>query len=207
MFSGIVSAVGKVAQLPEGLPGRLVLSHPGGWGGLQTGASVAVNGCCLTAVGSASDRVEVEVVPQTVRLTNLGRLVEGDPVNLEASLKLGDPVGGHLLTGHVDGTGRVLEIRPDANSVTLKLGVPAAVARYCVPQGSLAVDGCSLTLVEVDDLPTGGGEVTVCLIPHTLAQTVAAGYRVGTEVNLEADHLAKLVERLASPLLGERRER
>ena len=197
MFSGIVSALGLVVTPPTGRLGSLVVSHPRGWGGLERGASVAINGCCLTAVAVHPERVAVEAMPQTLRLTNLSRLREGAQVNLEAALRLGDPVGGHLLSGHVDATGTVLEVRPEGGAVRLRLAVPPAVARYCVPQGSLAVDGCSLTLTEVADLGSGGAEVEVSLIPHTLAQTVAGGYRVGTEVNLEADQLAKLLERLA----------
>ncbi len=199
MFSGIVTAKGLIARIPSQLPGPLTVAHPSGWGELAVGASVAVNGCCLTAVSVASSQVTVEVIPQTLRLTNLGLLRAGDPVNLEPALRLGDPVGGHLMTGHVDAVGKVVSVARDGNGLAVRISVPSGVSRYCVPQGSLAVDGCSLTLVSVTDKGPQGAEVEVSLIPHTVKVTVAGGYRVGSAVNLEADQLAKLVSRLLEP--------
>lgn len=200
MFSGIVTAKGLVARLPTQLPGSLVISHPPDWGGLAVGSSVAVNGCCLTVVAVSRSEVTVEVIPQTLKLTNLGRLRQGDAVNLEAALRLGDPVGGHLVSGHVDATGKVAGVQRDGNAVAIRIGVPAAVARLCVPQGSLAIDGCSVTLATVTDQEGGSAEVSVALIPHTVRSTVAGSYRPGTLVNLEADQIAKLVDRLTATL-------
>ncbi|MGH7641801.1 MAG: riboflavin synthase [Candidatus Dormibacteria bacterium] len=201
MFSGIVSARGEVEAVPEDFQGELVIAHPANWGRLRVGDSVAVNGCCLTVVRRGAGRVAVEVIPETMRRANLGQLQPGVPVNLEAALSLGAPVGGHLVSGHVDATGAVIAMEPEKNAVWLTVRVPAEVARYCVPQGSIAIDGCSLTLVAVEEAGGGGAEVAVSLIPHTVETTVAAGYRPGTVVNLEADSVAKLVERLLAPHL------
>lgn len=202
MFAGIVSIRGRVESIPSVPPGQLVISHPEGWASLTVGDSLAVNGCCLTAVAVASSGVGLEVMPETLRRTSLGGLSAGDPVNLEAALRLQDAVGGHLVSGHVDATGRVAAVRPEGNATWVSLEVPPEVARYCVLRGSIAVDGCSLTLVRVEDRPGGGALVEVSLIPHTMAATVAAEYRPGTIVNLEADLVAKLVERLVEPHLG-----
>lgn len=201
MFSGIVTAVGRIEALPEDFRGELGISHPDDWGNLQIGDSLAVNGCCLTVVRRDAGRAEVEVMPETLRRTNLGRLQAGERVNLETALALGSPIGGHLVSGHIDATGEVRSIDPEENAVWLTLRIPGTVGRFCVPQGSIAIDGCSLTLVSVEDLGPDGASVRVSLIPHTVAATVAANYRPGTVVNLEADSIAKLVERLVKPHL------
>lgn len=201
MFSGIVSVVGQVESVPLDRPGALRIAHPDGWGQLRIGDSVAVNGCCLTVVGREAALLAAEVMPETLRRTNLGRLPAGGLVNLEAALTLGAPVGGHLVSGHVDATGEVLAVEAEQSAVWVSLRVPQEVGRYCVAQGSIAIDGCSLTLVEVDDDSGGWARIRVSLIPHTVASTVAAGYRPGTVVNLEADSVAKLVERLLAPHL------
>lgn len=153
LFAGIVTAVGRVQELPAELPGQLLLSHPMDWTAGAIGDSVAVNGCCLTIVAAGQGRLYVEVIPETLRRTTLGRLGVGDPVNLEPALQLQSSVGGHLVSGHVDATGQILAVSPERNSVWLEVEVPDQVARYCVPQGSIALDGCSLTLVTVEDRP------------------------------------------------------
>jgi riboflavin synthase len=201
VFSGIVSAIGRIESVPEAFAGQLVIAHPLGWGGLGVGDSVAVNGCCLTVVEGTDERVGVEVMPETMRRTNLGGLQPGAAVNLEPALTLGSAVGGHLVSGHVDATGEVSAVEPEANSVWVTLLVPAEVGRYCTAQGSIAIDGCSLTLVSVDDCSDGQSRVKVSLIPHTLKTTVAGSYVPGSVVNLEADSVAKLVERLLAPHL------
>ncbi len=201
MFSGIVTALGQVASpLRPGDP-TLRLAHPLAWGHLAPGDSVAVNGCCLTVVAASPEQARVDVVPETLRRTNLGLLRKGDRVNLEAALGLGEAVGGHLLSGHIDGTGRVLGLEPEGNAVWLTLELEARLGRYCVPQGAIALDGCSLTLVEVAD-EGPATRLRISLIPHTLASTIAAAYRPGTVVNVEVDSLAKLVERLLEPHLA-----
>lgn len=196
MFSGIVSALGRVESVPEAFQGALVIGHPRAWGNLGIGDSVAVNGCCLTVVSAETDRLAVEVMPETMRRTNLGRLGPGARVNLEVALALGAPVGGHLVSGHIDATGEVIELEEEENALWLKLRVPPEVARYCVPRGSIAVDGCSLTVVGVSDCRDGSGLLRLSLIPHTVKATLAAGYAPGVTVNLEADAVARLVERL-----------
>ncbi|HUY53938.1 MAG TPA: riboflavin synthase [Candidatus Nanopelagicaceae bacterium] len=204
MFAGIVTTVGRVQELPEGLPGQLVLGHPMELIPGAIGDSLAVNGCCLTIVAARPGQVSLEVIPETLRRTTLGTLGVGDPVNLEPALLLQSSVGGHLVSGHVDATGRIIAISREQNSLWLEVEVPASVARYCVPQGSIALDGCSLTLVTVEDRPPHGAVVRVSLIPHTVAQTIAADYLPGVLVNLEADQIAKLVERLLGPHLAGR---
>jgi riboflavin synthase len=199
MFTGIVSALGRVAEIPTSGRERLLISHEPGWGRLVVGDSVAVNGCCLTAVFVALTEFAVEVMPETGRRTALSTLAVGDPVNLEAALRLGAAVGGHLVSGHIDAVGRVLTTSVEGNAVRVRLSAPFAVARYCVPQGSISVDGCSLTLVSVEDHDDRSASLEVSLIPHTVQVTVAGRYQPGTAVNLEADMIAKLVERLAAP--------
>jgi riboflavin synthase len=202
VFSGIVSAIGRINSVPEEFQGQLVIAHPRGWGSLGLGDSVAVNGCCLTVVEAKDDRVGVEVMPETMRRTNLGRLQPGSAVNLESALTLSAAVGGHLVSGHIDATGEVSAVKREANSVWVTVLVPPQVGRYCTQQGSIAVDGCSLTLVSVEDCSDGQSQVKVSLIPHTLETTVAGSYFCGSVVNLEADSVAKLVERLLAPHLG-----
>ncbi|HVC39573.1 MAG TPA: riboflavin synthase [Candidatus Dormibacteraeota bacterium] len=202
MFSGIVSAVGRVEALPSGAAGELLIAPPPNWGQFEIGDSVAVNGCCLTVVRREQQRLAVEVMPETLRRTNLGQLLIGGPVNLESALSLGAPVGGHLMSGHVDATGVVAQVDREGNARWVRLHVPAQVGRYCVAQGSIGIDGCSLTLVSVQDAPQGGAEVSISLIPHTVATTVAGNYRPGSVVNLEVDSVARLIERLLAPHLG-----
>ncbi|HUY08809.1 MAG TPA: riboflavin synthase [Candidatus Dormibacteraeota bacterium] len=202
MFSGIVTALGEIEATPKEFQGELVIAHPPGWGDLDIGESVAVNGCCLTVVRREASRVALEVMPETVRRSNLGQLTLGDQVNLESAVALGAPIGGHLVSGHLDATGEVSVVQREENAVWVTVQVPREVARYCVPQGSIAIDGCSLTLVAVEDSVDGSAEVMVSLIPHTLKSTRAAGYLPGAVVNLEADSVAKLLERLLAPHLS-----
>ncbi|MGC1194757.1 MAG: riboflavin synthase [Candidatus Dormiibacterota bacterium] len=198
----MVTAVGEIAAIPKAFQGELLIAHPSGWGDLDIGASVAVNGCCLTVVRREATRVALEVMPETMRRSNLGHLSLGDRVNLEAALALGAPIGGHLVSGHLDATGEVTVVEPEENAVWVTVRVPPQVARYCVPQGSIAIDGCSLTLAAVEDAGDGSAELMVSLIPHTLKSTVAADYLPGAVVNLEADSVAKLLERLLAPHLS-----
>lgn len=201
MFSGIVTALGRVESVPVAFQGELVIRHPSGWGDLRIGDSLAVNGCCLTLVRQEGDMAAVEVMPETMRRTNLGLVRRETLVNLEAALTLGSAVGGHLVSGHVDATGEVTAIEEEQNAVWLTLKVPGEVGRFCVPRGSIAVDGCSLTVVSVDDSKDGTSLLRLSLIPHTVRATVAAGYAPGAIVNLEADAVARLVERLVAPHL------
>ena len=187
MFSGIVAEIGEVEAVE---PGRLRVRARTVLDRTRVGGSVAVNGVCLTATTVEADAFTADVMPETFRRTALGAVRPGSRVNLEAPLAFGDEVGGHLVQGHVDGTGEVASTAEEGNARLLTLRVPDTVGRYCVEKGSIAVDGVSLTIVGV-----AGDRVSVSLIPHTLASTIAGGYEVGTIVNLEADVLAKYVAR------------
>ena len=186
MFTGIVQAVATVASL-EG--GRLVVGLPDAWPGdpIQAGESVAVNGCCLTAV--ADGGLAFDLSPETLDRTSLGRLTPGSRVNLERAMTMASRFGGHIVQGHVDATGELVSSRPEGNSVVLRFRGPSS--RYLVDKGSVAVDGVSLTVVSPED-----GEFDVWTIPHTLAHTTLGDLRPGDRVNLEWDEVAKWVERL-----------
>ena len=183
MFTGIVEELGRVRTvLPNG---RIEVEAATVTPTLEIGSSVAVNGCCLTAVEVGSDWFAVEAVPETLARTNLDELERGSNVNLERPLALGGRLDGHLVQGHVDATGEVLTSAPD-----LQISAPPEVLRYVVEKGSITVDGVSLTVVDVD-----GATFSVAVIPHT-AEVTTLGRRVpGDRVNLEVDLIAKYVER------------
>jgi riboflavin synthase len=192
MFTGIIEEMGRVAGAEEVSPGvRLEVQASQVAPGLGVGASVALNGVCLTAVEQSGTTFSVEVVPETLRRTNLGRLVRGDPVNLERAARLGDRLDGHLVQGHVDGTGRVLGITEEGGSRRFRISLDQDLSDYVVEKGSLAVDGVSLTVAAADE-----GWFEVVLIPHTLRVTTLGLRAVGDLLNLEVDVLAKYVERL-----------
>lgn len=195
MFTGLVEEKGLIVGLERGAGSvRLSFMASKVRQGLEIGDSVAVNGCCLTVVAMGPDGFAVEAVAETLRRSTLGGLEPGDAVNLESAMRVGDRLGGHIVQGHVDGTGIVSEARPEGNSVVLRIGVGPDVLRYVVPKGSIAVDGVSLTVAGVL-----GDSFVVALIPHTMAQTTLDADAVGRMVNLEVDVLAKYVERLAAP--------
>ncbi len=190
MFSGIVEEMGAVARNAIADSGRLAVSAHRVLRDVATGDSIAVNGCCLTVVESAADHFVADVMPETARRTNLGALQPGDAVNLEAALRAGERIGGHMMSGHVDAVGVVASLLPEGNMVTVRVEAPESVLRYVVEKGCIAVDGISLTVVSVD-----GGGFSVALIPHTLQVTRAGSWRPGSRVNLEADLVAKYVEK------------
>jgi riboflavin synthase len=190
VFSGIVAGRGEVLTAVAAEGGRLALATTGLPSELGVGESVAVNGACLTIVERTEAGLAADVTPETVRRTNLAGLRAGDPVNLEPSLAYGERVGGHLVSGHVDAVGEVLEVRPDGGARWLVIALPVEIACYVVDKGCVAVDGISLTVAHA-----GADRFSVTLIPHTLAATTAAGWRRGSRVNLEADLLAKYVQR------------
>lgn len=192
MFTGIVREVGTVDAVEGGEDGiRLVLAAPRTAAGAETGGSVALNGCCLTAEDVGGDRIAFRAVPETLRRTSLGRLRAGDRVNVEPAVRAGDPLGGHYVQGHVDAVGRVQSVEAEGEGLRVWIEAPSDVLRYCVAKGSVAVEGVSLTIAEVAE-----DAFCVALVPHTLAVTTLAELVPGREVNLEADVLAKYVERL-----------
>lgn len=198
MFTGIITAVGKVATLePKGGDMRMKF-HTGrlGFSDVSLGDSIAVSGVCLTAAALTGDGFWADVSRESLSRTTLGTLGVGDPVNLEKALTPTTRLGGHLVSGHVDGVGTVIERRDDARSVRLRLDAPKDLARYIAEKGSICVDGVSLTVNAVE-----GARFDLNIVPHTLRETTLAGYAAGRRVNLEVDVIARYLERL---LLGGR---
>lgn len=194
MFTGIVREQGRIASLAGGGGGiRVVVQAPATAPGVGLGDSVAVNGCCLTAVEVGSETIAFDAVPETLSRTSLSRLATGVRVNLEPALRAGDPMGGHVVQGHVDAVGRVRSAAPEGEGRRIWFDVPETVLRYCVEKGSIAIEGVSLTIAALD-----AAGVAVALIPHTLVATTIGSLVPGDEVNLEADVLAKYVERLVN---------
>ena len=189
MFTGIVRERGRVAGVDGGESGVRVTVETAVEAGI--GDSVALNGVCLTVVENSGGRLAFDAVPETLRRSSLGRLAAGDAVNVEPALRAGDPLGGHYVQGHVDGVGAVRSVTPEGDGVRMWLDAPADVLRYCVEKGSIAVEGVSLTIAELD-----GTGFAVALIPHTLVETTLGEAEPGDTVNLETDVLAKYVERL-----------
>lgn len=193
MFTGIVQAVGKVIALSERDGDASLLIDVGEIPAsrLATGASIAVNGACLTVTGREAAGTGFDVSRETLALTTLGQLGVGARVNLEPALTLSEPLGGHLVSGHVDGVAEVVAIEPDARSTRMAFRLPPALLRYVAKKGSLCVDGVSLTVNDVD-----AGLAGVNLIPHTLQGTIMGSYRIGTKVNIEVDLIARYLERI-----------
>jgi riboflavin synthase len=201
MFTGIVESLGVVESIERAVPDRgvvrLVVTTGLDVGALPLGASIAVDGVCLTVVERARGRFGADLGPETLALTTLGGLERGAEVHLERPLRMGDPLGGHLVAGHVDGIGTVVGIRERGDALEMDISAPAPVARFVTPKGSIAVDGISLTVNAVAD-----DTFSVTLIPHTLEVTRLGGKVLGAAVNLEADLVAKHIERLMEPYLG-----
>jgi riboflavin synthase len=201
MFTGLVEELGRVrAVIPNATGARLEIEATIVLGDADLGASIAVNGCCLTVVDLGPDWWAADAVEETMTRTCLGALGPGDPVNLERPIRLSDRLGGHLVQGHVDGVGQVRERRPlPDGSTRVGIAAPKALLRYIVEKGSIAVDGVSLTVAGVEE-----GGFDFALIPHTATVTTLGTKEVGAAVNLEVDLVAKYVERLAAPALRER---
>ena len=188
MFTGIVEEVGIVAKISDNgmtVQASKVLED------VKLGDSIAVNGTCLTAVSFTKGEFSVDLSPETMRRTSLGKLSEGSLVNLERALLASDRMGGHIVQGHVDGTGRIMSTKTDGDSIIFRVRVPKRLNKYIVEKGFIAVDGISLTVVQ-----RGASSFTLAVIPFTLKNTNLAGLSVGDQVNLEADILAKYIESL-----------
>jgi riboflavin synthase len=190
MFTGIVEELGRLESLRDG---RLRIAATRVIDGVEIGESIAVNGCCLTVVAFGDGWWEADVSAETISRTSLSRLTDGDGVNLERAVRASDRLGGHIVQGHVDGVGEVVEPVPN-----LRVRVPDGLMRYLVEKGSVTVDGVSLTIVQ----PLDDG-FTVAIIPHTADVTTLGTKRPGDLVNLEVDVMAKYVERLVSAYLPE----
>lgn len=193
MFTGIIKAIGKVERIePKRGDLRLTITSPDlPWGEIAVGESIAVNGACLTAISLRDTGFVTDVSTETIEVTALSDLAEGSAVNLEPAVSLGERLGGHLVSGHVDCVGTIRARETDARSVRLGIDMPSAYSRYVARKGSVCVDGVSLTVNAVSD--TG---FDVNIIPHTAKATIIGDYRVGTRVNIEVDMLARYLERL-----------
>ncbi len=191
MFTGLVQSLATVrAVVSEGPGVRMVIADSMTALRAAVGDSIALNGCCLTVVSVDDECLTFEAGPETLARTTLGKLAKGDRVNLETSLKVGDELGGHLVTGHIDAVGTIDARHDDAEWSTLWVRVPGDLMRQIASKGSVAVDGVSLTLVDVEDQ-----RFSVALIPHTLRVTTLGSRQLGDRVNLETDVLAKYVQR------------
>jgi riboflavin synthase len=198
MFTGIIQATGSIGGI-ESRGGDLRLQvHSGSLdlSDVALGDSIATNGVCLTAVELTGDGFKADVSRETLDLTTLHAMQPGTRVNLEKALTLNSRLGGHLVSGHVDGVGQVLKRREDARSIRFVIQAPAELAKYIAPKGSICVDGASLTVNRVD-----GNRFDLNIVPHTLQETIMGGYRPGSQVNLEVDLIARYLERL---MLGDR---
>lgn len=191
MFTGLVEAVGIVRSLEQrGEQARLSLLLPFA-SELALGDSVAVNGCCLTVSALFMNGADFDILARTLEVTSLGDLKEGSTVNLERALRAGDRLGGHFVQGHVDDTGIISDLSPRGQDHRFAVTLPDSIARYCIDKGSLCIDGISLTIAALN-----GNEAEFWITPHTFEHTHLAAARVGQRVNLEADLLAKYVEKL-----------
>jgi len=195
VFTGIVREIGVVESVDGGEGGvRLRVRARATAPATGTGDSVSIDGVCLTAEAVEDDILVFHAVPETLRRSSLGRLRVGDEVNVEPALRAGEPLGGHIVQGHVDGVGRVQSVEAEGEGLRMIVEAPAEILRYCVEKGSITVEGVSLTVAELHDDAFG-----VALVPHTIAATTLSSLAPGRAVNLEVDVLAKYVERLLPP--------
>jgi riboflavin synthase len=191
MFTGIISDVGQVRAVTPGGDTAFTITTACDTAGIAIGASIACSGVCLTVVEKGKDWFSVQASAETLAHTTLGRWRAGTPVNLERALKLGDELGGHILSGHVDAVAEIVSRRPEGDSLRFVFEAPASVEKAIAPKGSVALDGVSLTVNEVD-----GRRFGVNIIPHTQAETTFGAAKPGDSVNLEIDILARYVARL-----------
>jgi riboflavin synthase len=197
MFTGLVQDIGTIERLDADDDGAHIrIATPLG-AEVALGDSIAVNGCCLTATAADPEGFDTEAMNQTLRVTALGELDAGAEVNLELAMRASDRLGGHIVQGHVDGIGTLLESREDGFARRLRVGLPAPLLRYAIDKGSIALNGVSLTVAEL-----GPEWVEVSLIPETLERTTLGQLKPGSKLNVESDVVAKYVERLLSPLTG-----
>ena len=198
MFTGIVEELGTVRRvLPGARAGKIVIGAHKVLEDVHIGDSIAVNGVCLTVVSASADEFTADVMPETLRKSGLGTLKAGDPVDLERAMAANGRFGGHIVSGHIDGVGRIVETRPEENAVIVTISAPPEILALIVEKGSIAIDGISLTVASLSRTT-----FSVSLIPHTAAQTVLLKKRAGDVVNLENDIVGKYVQKLLSGATG-----
>jgi riboflavin synthase len=192
MFTGIITAIGEIEQIDASRPDiRYTVSTPWDMANFAMGASISCSGCCLTVVDKSGHSFSVDVSRETLSKTNLGKWVVGSRINLEPSLKLGDEMGGHIVSGHVDGLAVIEKITPEGGSRRIKLRVPDDLAKFIAPKGSVALDGVSLTVNEVE-----GSVFGINIILHTWEATTFGQLKAGDSLNMEADLMARYVARI-----------
>jgi riboflavin synthase len=195
MFTGIITDIGRITGVEHKGDTRLRIGTAYDTASIDLGASIACSGACLTVVDKGADWFAVEVSAETFACT-AGDWSEGTPLNLERALRVGDELGGHIVTGHVDGVGTVAEVVPEGDSTRIVIEAPAALAPYIASKGSITLDGISLTVNEVSDLPDGGVRFGINIIPHTQEMTTFGGIAVGRALNIEIDVLARYLGRM-----------
>lgn len=196
MFTGLITDRGRIRSIERRSDWRLTVETGYDTATIAPGASIAVSGVCLSVVANDTRWFTVDVSAETLSKTTLGAWTEGTPVNLERALRLGDELGGHLVSGHVDGVARIIGREEVGGSIRFSLEAPAALMGFIAPKGSVALDGVSLTVNRVSDQEGDAGTFDVNIIPHTAAVTTLGEWRVGARVNLEIDMLARYVQRL-----------
>ena len=196
MFTGIITDVGTVRAIDKRGDTRMVIATHYDTASIEIGASIACSGACLTVVDVGEDWFAVDVSAETLSRTSLGGWRPGSPVNLERALKVGDELGGHIVTGHVDGLGDVVSIISEGDSRRFTFAIPKALAPYLAAKGSVAINGVSLTVNEVEDNADGAATFGINIIPHTQEHTTFGSAKVGERVNIEIDILARYVARL-----------
>ena len=195
MFTGIIEEIGTVRRIAHGAKGaRLTIQAKTVLEDTRIGDSIATNGVCLTVVSMTGDSFSADVMAESLRRSSLGTLQSGSPVNLERAMAANGRFGGHIVSGHIDGTGTIASQKREDNAVWVKIKTPAPLLRYIVEKGSIAIDGVSLTVAAVTDT-----DFSVSIIPHTGAQTILLGKKPGDPVNLECDVIGKYVEKLTAP--------
>lgn len=200
MFTGIVSEIGKIIAVDNRGDLRVRVATAREWTDVALGASVACSGACLTVVAAAPGWFEVDVSAETIACTPKGRWAVGEKLNLERALKVGDELGGHIVTGHVDGIGTIETLAPEGESVRVSVGVGRSLAPFIAAKGSITLDGVSLTVNTVDDQPSGQAAFTLNLIPHSAHNTTLGALEVGKEINVEIDVLARYLGRMREAL-------
>jgi riboflavin synthase len=196
MFTGIITDIGTIAKAEKRGDLRLTILCGYDMSGVDLGASIACSGCCLTVVDKGADWFTVDASAETESKTAAGMWTEGKRLNLERALKVGDELGGHIVTGHVDGVGEILSVEPVGDSHKVTIAAPSALAPYIAAKGSITVDGVSLTVNSVSDAADGKAHFTLNIIPHTWDVTTLGDWAQGAAVNLEIDVLARYLQRM-----------